>query len=679
MINRNIMTSGEKIMTSDWVSAHLAGAQVPFSFIFGGRHSSDFIHTWQRQETTRQLTNQRMEHVIRFTDPASGLVVRCVAITYHDFPVVEWTLYFNNTGGANTPIIESIRALDWTIRNQPPSSCSASEFILNYHIGSPTKPEDYRPLSSVLKPNSNTRIATSGGRPSNAHLPYFNLEWAGGGTILAIGWPGQWATEFIRDPANQLQICAGQELTHFTLYPGEEVRTPLIALLFYQGDRIRSQNLWRRWMLAHNIPRPGGYLPTPLLFGGAWLYFAPWGTSNAQASKVFIDTYEAKKIPIDAWWIDAGWYVCDNTIPATGYSIWIDTGTWEADPRRFPNGLREVTDHAHKKGLKVIVWFEPERVMPGTWLATNHPEWLIRPTAQHPDKTWAWTSPDVQLLNFGNPEALEWVISHFDALLVREGVDIYREDQGIEPLYSWRDNDAPDRQGITEIKHVTGHLAYWDTLRQRHPDMLLDTCAGGGKRNDLESLRRAVPLWRTDYALGLGGEIAERINANQCITQGIASWIPYYGSGLTGADAYRFRSFMCPSMVFDFDPRRDDLDINLWQRLIHQFKQTAKYYFGDYYPLTSYSLKPDVWVAWQFDCPETGEGMIQVFRRENCMESSACFKLQGLQADAVYRVTDLDSEETQRLSGQTLMEKGVTVAINDKPSAIIKVYARERP
>ena len=81
----------------------------------------------------------------------------------------------------------------------------------------------------------------------------------GGGLILAVGWPGQWAASFARDAASGLQVTAGQELTHLYLKPGEEIRTPLMALLFWKGtDPVRAQNLWRRWMLAHNVPRPGG-------------------------------------------------------------------------------------------------------------------------------------------------------------------------------------------------------------------------------------------------------------------------------------------------------------------------------------------------------------------------------------------------------------------------------------
>jgi alpha-galactosidase len=81
--------------------------------------------------------------------------------------------------------------------------------------------------------------------------------------ILAVGWPGQWTAEFARDDGRGIRIRAGQELTHFRLHPGEAVRSPLVVLEAWKGDWLRGQNLWRRWMLIHNVPRPGGRLPRP--------------------------------------------------------------------------------------------------------------------------------------------------------------------------------------------------------------------------------------------------------------------------------------------------------------------------------------------------------------------------------------------------------------------------------
>ena len=84
-------------------------------------------------------------------------------------------------------------------------------------------------------------------------------------------------------------------------------------------------------------------------------------------------------------------------------------------------------------------------------------------------------------------------MEHIGELLKEQGIDFYRQDFNFDPLPIWRANDAPDRQGITEIRHVTGYLAYWDELRRRLPTCAL-TPAGAGRRDDLETLRRAVPL-----------------------------------------------------------------------------------------------------------------------------------------------------------------------------------------
>ena len=67
--------------------------------------------------------------------------------------------------------------------------------------------------------------------------------------------------------------------------------------------------------------------------------------------------------------MDAGWYPFK--------SGWWKTGTWDVDPGRFPHGFTPISEAAHARGVKIIVWFEPERVTAGSWLWENHPEWLI--------------------------------------------------------------------------------------------------------------------------------------------------------------------------------------------------------------------------------------------------------------------------------------------------------------
>jgi alpha-galactosidase len=625
----------------------------PFSFRYGDKTFADLLPSSTRELNSTRLDDTRSQHELRYRDPETGLEVRCVAVEYLDFPTVEWTLYFKNTGAKDTPIVSDIQALDARFNRLADDVYARfarpGEFILHHHTGSICAPNDYEPHASVLKPKETKQLASAGGRGSNGEFPYFNIEWPGEGVIAVVGWPGQWIATFTRDEGTGLRVAAGQELTHFTLHPGEEVRTPLVVLQFWKGGPVDAQNTWRRWMIAHNVPRPGGQLHPMHLAGCSSHFFGEMVTADEASQFQFIDRYVEERIPIDYWWMDAGWYV--------NASGWPNTGTWEVDTKRFPRGLRAITDHAHAKGIKTIVWFEPERVTPGTWLYETHPEWLLGKDGEQ------------KLLDLGNPDAWKWLVDHTDKLLTDQGIDLYRQDFNMDPLDYWRNADAPDRQGVTEIRHVTGYLAFWDELLRRRPGLRIDTCASGGRRNDLETLRRAVPLWRSDY-------IMEPIGAQGC-TYGISSWIPFHGTGVKEPDAYLFRSMMTPYPNCLWDARRTDLNYDELRRLTSQWKQIAPNYAGDFYPLTPYSLDRGAWIGWQFDRPEAGEGMVQVFRREGSIYRSADLVLCGLDLAARYTITDLDSPNNPReMTGGDLLEKGLPVEIGSRPGSALFTYKR---
>jgi alpha-galactosidase len=355
---------------ANWTKLNFHGSltALPFSFIYGGTPSAQLLRSWKSVRSNVTLDGSRTQETTTFTDPKTHLQVRCVMVRYNDYPVVEWTLYFKNTGSDPTPLLEKIQSLDTSL-----DPGQTREYVLHYSIGSPATAEDYEPLEAALSSGTEKHFAPTGGRPTDGAFPYFDLESKGPGVIIAVGWPGQWAADFSRNKDSKVHVRAGQELTHFKLSPGEEVRTPLTALLFYKGEWIRAQNIWRRWMIAHNMPRPAGKLPSPQLAGGSCPYYGPFVGNNQDNQELFIRRYFQEQLKLDDWWIDAGWY------PNNGK--WTNTGTWEVDTKRFPNGLKAVSDYAHARGAKLIVWFEPERVTPGTWLYEQHPEWLLKPPA----------------------------------------------------------------------------------------------------------------------------------------------------------------------------------------------------------------------------------------------------------------------------------------------------------
>ena len=656
-----------------WSASHFGSRkpEPPFSFDYGGQRSAELLPSWQFKSRNRKLDHARTERTLTWTDPKTHLTVRCVAVEYRDFPAVEWTVYLKNGGSAPAPLLRDIQALDAAFLRE-----GDGEFVLHGTKGDWCMPDSFQPFRQALEARASKRFAPYGGRPTNAAFPYYNLQMPGGGVFVAIGWPGQWAASFVRDDDRGLRITAGQELIQVSLKPGEEIRSPLIALLFWQGaDTVRAHNLWRRWMVAHNLPRTAdGKLPPTQIVACSSHQFKEMTQANEENQKLFVDRYLEEGMKIDYWWMDAGWYPCGGE--------WGNTGTWEPDPARFPKGLRAVSDYARARGVKTIVWFEPERAGDAnSWLARNHPEWLLsnKAATPAPPQGGGFGGCSDRLLNLGNPAALAWLIKHVDRTLREQGIDFYRQDFNIDPLPFWRGADAADRQGMAENLYVQGYLAYWDGLRQRHPYLRIDSCASGGRRDDLETLRRAVPLIRSDHLFEPTSQQNHHFS--------FASWIPYHGAGyVTGqsaiglhgqpdVQAYGFRANMSPSLTLCYDMRNKELNYKLARQLFAQLKQVGPNYLGDFYPLTPYSLANDVWLAWQYDRPESGEGVVQAFRRPGSAADQMSFKLGSLDANASYEVENLDGGKEQR-TGRELMEEGLTVKLGQKPSAAVITYKR---
>lgn len=387
--------------------------------------------------------------------------------------------------------------------------------------------------------------------------------------------------------------------------------------------------------MAHNIPRINGKPPEPI----AQIQLCRDFNDGDNVMQDQADRYDKAGINVDLYWRDAGWYPCKKN--------WPNTGTWKVDKQRFPKGFKPIADWIHARGKKLIVWFEPERVGDkNSWLAHYHPEWLL----------------GGKLLNLGNSEVRTWVVERIDSIIKENDIDYYRQDFNMDPLKYWRANDSIDRQGISENLHVQGYLAFWDELRRRHPNMLIDACASGGRRNDLETMRRSVPLLRSDF------QPANTFEAQHGQTYGISSWLPYYGSGVFAEDKYAARSYYMPCLGFD------GKDMQKVKMFYEEGRKVSSFMLSDYYPLTPYSLKLDQWIAWQFNRAGQGDGLLQVFRHDKCDESSKTFRLNGLDPTKQYEVTNFDVEGSTKMAGKVLMEKGLTIEIKDKPGAAVITY-----
>ena len=654
-------TAQETSTAKHWAQTELFpdGLKQPFSFVLGGKSSDKLLRDWKRTDAVRDLDAQRRERSRTWTDDTSGLQVRLIATEYAGFPVVEWTVWLKNTGTAGTSIIEGLQGLDWNL----PSKLD-QKLRLHGIRGDTCTAESFKPWTRELKTSAREVFSppAKGGYASGKSSdgpdgwPYWNLQTPNGGMILAVGWPGQWEAKFERSEDGSLHLRAGQQLTHLVLKPGEEIRTPSTTLLFWQGDDlVRAQNLWRSWYLAHVLPRIGGVPQPPttqIQVGGS---LATWPGVQA---------YLNAGIKPDILWRDAGSDSKSTWYPSAGprKTEWLNTGTWEPDPARYPQGFRPFSDKARENGMQFLLWFEPERVGdPGSWIGKNHPDWLLPGNS----------AGDV--LNLGNPDALKWLIDHIDGMVKSQGLDWYREDlNGDGYGTAWRKADAPDRQGITENLHVQGHLAFWDELRRRNPKLRIDSCASGGRRNDLETMRRSVPLLRSDWSCMPFKDAALQREGNQSQTYGLSSWLPWQGAGVHFTDNYSVRSYFLSGfgMIIPGWTKTPE-SIAAVQKGYAECRRIAPLMLGDYYPLTPYSLDTTSWIAWQFHRTDLNEGVVQAFRRPEAATETLTVKLYGLDPQQRYEIENLDGGKEVR-TGAELM-RGHAITFREKPAAAVLV------
>lgn len=621
---------------AEWVAERFSqGIIPPFSFIYDDQSSSELLQGWQYKQEGYTFT---------YTDPQTKLQICCACEIFPGFPALEWALTLKNCGESDTPIIEDIQAIDVV-----QSFGTEEEFTLHHAMGSSASRMDFAPVDIEMTENEETKFAPVGGRSSNTTaLPFFNIEGKGEGLFLGIGWSGQWAASLTNAGNGKLKMRAGMELTYLKLHPGEEIRTPRILLLFWEGDeRMAANNLLRRFILTHHtLHADGKPVTTPLACNGGPQMFNESNNATEQNQIALAQRYRQFGLDTECWWIDAGWY-------EGGWPNGV--GSWFVRKDGFPNSLRAVSDAVKELGMGFLLWFEPERVHQGTWLDRDHPEWVIK----LPD------SPN-GLLNLGDPKAIRWLIDHVSGMIESEGIGIYRQDFNMDPLPYWRATDESDRQGITEIRYIENLYTFWDELLDRHPGLIIDNCASGGRRIDLETISRSIPLWRTDYQYF-------EPNGYQCHTYGLSFYLPCSGTGNGYPDPYSFRSSMNSGFVLGWNLYLPDFPVEQAQHLIAEYKRLRPLFYGDYFPLTEHKITDDVWMAYQFYRQDMKQGMILAFRRPESPCSVMCLKPGGLQANAQYEVVFEDTGDKKILNGDEF-GAGIDVEIIDAPGSLLITY-----
>ncbi|MBQ9544690.1 MAG: alpha-galactosidase [Clostridia bacterium] len=634
----------------------------PFSFFYGRKKIRGFGALEKKGfETVKEKREGLETKIFRFALP-DGIEVRLKLGLWRKYGVSEWTVFIENGTGRPSEIISELKT-SLNFEGELPRV----EGIMGDHDNF------YRPYSHDLtqKPLS---FYNDSGRPTHVTFPYFDLKYAGRGAMLAIGWAGSWKADFHFDGKKTLYEAVTPADMRTRLKPGESLRSAL-HLLFPYPDRKGnlSSDLWRRWFIECNMPRANAKGEALKPFSTAFLaYDTPRKNTDGSLAEAFdswkpsMDKMIAEGLKADFRWFDAGWYCAPDGRSTDGSCYendWFATiGTWELDKKKWPGDtFRRSTDYARENGMKTLVWFEPERVTDPESLEKNYgykKEWAIYPkNPSNPAK------PRISN-NIGDPECFEWTLGRITKMLRENRVEMYREDNNIDSGPLWRQLDGDegeDRRGITEMKLICAHYRLWDEIIKCTESYggcsFVDSCASGGGRNDLESLRRGIPLLRSDYDRTSTG-------MRLSMTASFNRWIPFCGACTreqTGqidmqgkTDRYIWRASYLPVLNTSFQYLNDPtLNFAMLREGMEEWKSLRDYYLGDLYVHTPWRPEKDVsgFAAFSYVIEDGKKAAILAFRQEKCSEKTLGLELSYLKKTKTYVFTDADTKKSVTQKG----------------------------
>ncbi|WEV46069.1 alpha-galactosidase [Bifidobacterium sp. ESL0690] len=178
----------------------------------------------------------------------------------------------------------------------------------------------------------------------------------------------------------------------------------------------------------------------------------------------------AAEVGMEVFCVDCGWY--DDT-----GDWWPSIGEWMPSKTRFPNGLEEVTDHIHKRGMVAGLWMEPESVGIDSPVAKQLPDGAF---FLHDGQRCV--EQRRYQLDYRNPLVIEHMNKKVDYLIEHFGIGYFKFDYNIMPGPG-TDYHA-DSPGDGLLGHNRTYLDWIHGLFVRHPGLIIETCSSGGMRAD---------------------------------------------------------------------------------------------------------------------------------------------------------------------------------------------------
>ena len=496
-------------------------------------------------------------------------------------------------------------------------------------------------------------ISSIRGASSHHHNPFMafkranTTETSGEAYSFQFVYSGNFLAQAEVDHYDAARIQMGIHPFQFSwhLAPGEVFHTPE-AILTYSDEGLNgltqsTHDLFRDHLIAPVWQKRD----RPVLINN-WeaTYF------DFNADKITAIAKQAKELGVELFVLDDGWFGKRNDDTTS-------LGDWFVDLKKLPEGIDALADAVRSEGLKFGLWFEPEMISEESDLFSRHPEWVI-----HDPERPVTYGRNQWVLDYTRGEVVDYLYERMSSIIESAKLSYIKWDMNRNITEAYSAALGQDRQGEFFHRYILGVYELYERLTEKYPDVLFESCAGGGGRFDAGMLYYAPQAWASDDT-----DAVERLK----IQYGSSFVYPIYSIGSHVSDVPNHQTLRKTSLKmrgdaayfgtfgYELDPNKmTEEEKEEVKKQIETYKSHRTLVRnGDFHRLISpFESNETAWMIVSKDRSEALVGWYQVLA-EATPKKIRTLKLAGLEADSTYKVNGA------KYGGDELMQRGIPLPI----------------
>ncbi|MGO2083026.1 alpha-galactosidase [Vagococcus sp.] len=414
---------------------------------------------------------------VTLKDSLSELELDLSYTIFLDYPVITRSVELKNTGKLSVEIKRLFStAIDF--------SADEKEMI---HLNGTWARE--RQMTREIIQTGTKKLDSKRGSSSHQQNPFIALvdptttEDQGEAYGFSFVYSGNHETLIEKDPYNQTRIMMGLNSFAFNwpLEVGQSFQTPEVVMV-YANEGLNQMSATFHDLYNHHLIR-GRYKnqvrPT-LVNNWEATYF------DFDEQKIMAIVDEAEQLGIEMFVLDDGWFghrEDDHT----------SLGDWFENEGKLACGLEGLAKQVHAKGMKFGIWFEPEMISETSRLFEEHPDWAL----QIPGRKLS-PSRGQFVLDFSRAEVREHIYQQMKAILDRVPIDYIKWDMNRNMTEVYSSQLKVEEQGSVAHRYLLGLYDFLERLTNDYPEILFESCSGGGGRFDAGLLYYMPQTWTSD-------------------------------------------------------------------------------------------------------------------------------------------------------------------------------------